>query len=59
MSKKTTPRAAALPAGDPHWETLMGRGPKRIVHAEIWSDPDAETWLTGIDYYAHPRQCRL
>ncbi len=37
----------------------MGHGPKRIVHGEIWSNPDAETYLTGIDYYDHPRQCRL
>jgi hypothetical protein len=39
--------------------TYMGRGPKRIVHWEHWSNPDAETWLTGIDYYDHPRLCRL
>jgi Uroporphyrinogen decarboxylase (URO-D) len=36
----------------------MGRGPKRILHWEHWSCPDAETYLTGIDYYAHPKQCR-
>jgi hypothetical protein len=39
--------------------TYMGRGPRKIVHWEHWSDPDAETALTGIDYYEHPRQCRL
>ena len=39
--------------------TYMGQGPKRIVHWEHWSCPDAETLLTGIDYYDHPRQCRL
>lgn len=40
--------------------TLMGRGPKgRIPHWEAWSNPDAETYLTGIDYYDHPRLCRL
>ncbi len=44
---------------DPRYETFMGRGPKRIVHWEHWSNPDAETYLTGIDYYAHPRLCRL
>ena len=37
----------------------MGRGPRQIVHWEHWSCPDAETYLTGIDYYDHPRQCRL
>jgi len=37
----------------------MGLGPKRIAHWEHWSNPDAETYLTGIDYYAHPRLCRL
>ncbi len=44
---------------DPVYETFMGRGPKRIVHWEHWSCPDAETYLTGVDYYEHPRQCRL
>jgi len=38
---------------------LMGMAPKRIPHWEHWSCPDAETYLTGIDYYEHPRQCRL
>jgi len=37
----------------------MGIGPKQIPHWEHWSNPDAETYLTGIDYYAHPRLCRL
>jgi hypothetical protein len=37
----------------------MGLGPKRIPHWEHWSNPDAETYLTGIDYYQHPRRCRL
>lgn len=38
---------------------FMGRAPRRIPHWEHWSNPDAETELTGIDYYQHPRQCRL
>lgn len=37
----------------------MGLGPRRIAHWEHWSNPDAETYLTGIDSYAHPRSCRL
>jgi len=37
----------------------MGLAPKRIPHWEHWSCPDAETYLTGIDYFEHPRQCRL
>ena len=37
----------------------MGMAPKQIPHWEHWSCPDAETYLTGIDYYEHPRQCRL
>jgi len=37
----------------------MGMAPKRIPHWEHWSCPDAETYLTGIDYYEHPRSCRL
>jgi len=44
---------------DPRYESYMGLGPKRIPHWEHWSDPDAETYLSGIDYYEHPRQCRL
>ncbi len=39
--------------------TLMGAGPAgRIPHWEAWSNPDAESYLTGIDYYEHPRLCR-
>lgn len=37
----------------------MGLAPARIPHWEHWSCPDAETYLTKIDYYAHPRECRL
>jgi len=44
---------------DPIYNTYMGHGPKKIVHWEWWSCPDAETYLTGIDYYQHPRLCRL
>jgi len=44
---------------DPKYESYMGLGPKRMVHWEHWSNPDAETHLTGIDYYEHPRLCRL
>jgi len=36
----------------------MGLAPERIPHYEVWSCPDAETYLTGIDYYEHPKQCR-
>ncbi len=36
----------------------MGLAPKNIPHWEHWSNPDAETQLTGIDYYEHPRLCR-
>ncbi len=44
---------------DPRYESYMGLGPKRIAHWEHWSNPDAETLITGIDYYDHPRLCRL
>lgn len=37
---------------------FMGRRPQHIPHWEHWSCPDAETYLTGIDYYRHPRLCR-
>ena len=37
----------------------MGLSPAPIPHWEHWSCPDAEIYLTGIDYYEQPRQCRL
>ena len=37
----------------------MGMAPARIPHWEFLGCPDAETFITGIDHYAHPRQCRL
>jgi hypothetical protein len=37
---------------------FMGRWPKRVPHWEHWSCPDAETFLTGIDSYEHPKLCR-
>jgi hypothetical protein len=39
------------------YSTFMGRGPSKILHWEHWSNPDAATAITGIDYYDHPRQC--
>ncbi|MGB9716866.1 MAG: hypothetical protein ACPL4E_00275 [Thermoproteota archaeon] len=33
--------------------------PRRVPHWEHWSCPDAETYITGIEYYEHPRLCRL
>ncbi|MHB0856804.1 MAG: uroporphyrinogen decarboxylase family protein [Anaerolineae bacterium] len=43
---------------DDRYLAFMGLAPKRIPHWEHWSCPDAETYLTGIDYYEHPRLCR-
>ncbi|MDR2136416.1 MAG: hypothetical protein LBO76_07360 [Treponema sp.] len=40
------------------YNTMMGRGGSKLLHSEHWSNPDAETYLTGIDYYDHPRLCR-
>jgi hypothetical protein len=36
-------------------QSVMGLAPKRIAHWEHWSNPDAATYITGIDYYEHPR----
>ena len=44
--------------GDRWFDTFMGHGPRQLAHFEHWSCPDAETYLTGIDYYEHPRLCR-
>jgi hypothetical protein len=43
---------------DDRYRAFMGMAPKRIPHWEHWSCPDAETYITGIDYYDHPRLCR-
>ncbi|MDO8684789.1 MAG: uroporphyrinogen decarboxylase family protein [Armatimonadota bacterium] len=43
---------------DELYQAYMGLAPKRIPHYEHWSCPDAETYLTGIDYYEHPKLCR-
>ncbi len=40
------------------YDSFMGLGPKRIVHIEHWSNPDAESFITGIDYYENPKLCR-
>ena len=40
------------------YEAFMGNFPKQMPHYEHWSCPDAETYLTGIDYYQHPKRCR-
>ena len=42
---------------DPRYETLLGRGPERLVHWEHFSNPDAATCIAGMDYYGHPRKC--
>ena len=47
------------PSEQDRYLAFMGRAPRRIPHWEHWSCPDAETYLTGIDYYDHPQRCRL
>jgi len=42
---------------DPRYQSIMGLGPKRIAHWEHWSNPDAATVITGIDFYEKPRSC--
>ncbi|HJP32507.1 MAG: uroporphyrinogen decarboxylase family protein [Candidatus Latescibacteria bacterium] len=39
-------------------QSFQGRGPRCVSQWECWSCPDAETYLTGIDYYEHPKLCR-
>ena len=43
---------------DDRYMAFMGMAPKNLPHWEHWSCPDAETVMTGIDYYEHPRLCR-
>ncbi len=45
-------------ACEPTFLTYMGLAPDPIQHWEHWSCPDAETYLTGVDYYDHPRESR-
>jgi hypothetical protein len=40
------------------YQALMGQAPRDIPHWEYLGSPRAETYLTGIDFYEHPRQCR-
>jgi hypothetical protein len=40
------------------YQACLGLSPKRIPHYEHWSCPDGETYLTGIDFYDHPKLCR-
>ncbi|HPP11881.1 MAG TPA: uroporphyrinogen decarboxylase family protein [bacterium] len=42
---------------DPRYETFLGRGPAHIIHWEHWSNPDAATYITGINYYQRPKTC--
>lgn len=44
---------------DARYESFMGLGPRRISHWEHWSNPDAATAISGIDFYDHPRSCIL
>ncbi len=41
--------------GNQRFDSFMGHGPKRIAHWEHFSNPDAATYITGIDYYDAPR----
>lgn len=41
------------------YDTFLGRGTDRIVHWEHWSNPDAATYISGIDYYDAPRSSML
>ena len=43
---------------DERYNVFMGLGGHKLIHWEHWSNPDAETYLTGIDYFDHPRLCR-
>lgn len=38
--------------------SFTAKAPERLPHREAWSCPDAETYITGIDYYEHPKLCR-
>ncbi len=46
------------PQQQSRYNAYMGIFQNKIPHWEHWSCPDAESYLSGIDYYDHPRQCR-
>jgi hypothetical protein len=39
------------------YDTFKGKGHRRISHWEHWSNPDAATYITGINYWEAPRSC--
>ena len=41
------------------YQSYMGQAPSRIGHWEHWSNPDAASAITGIDYFEKPRSCML
>ena len=43
---------------DVRYNSFMGNGPEQIAHWEHFACPDAETFITDIDYYEHPKVCR-
>ena len=57
MKERHDARAYEIVNSD-RYQALMGPPPKDIPHWEYLGSPRAETYITGIDYYAHPRQCR-
>ncbi|HEY8667962.1 MAG TPA: uroporphyrinogen decarboxylase family protein, partial [Tepidisphaeraceae bacterium] len=54
----STPRDGFTTPSTAIYAAICGRPGRKIPHWEHWSCPDAETYLTGIDYYDHPRLCR-
>ncbi len=60
MSPETSGHTGKIETmGDPQYESYVGLDPKRITHWEHWSDPDAATYITGINFYKHPISCML
>ncbi|GHU37164.1 hypothetical protein FACS1894105_08760 [Clostridia bacterium] len=50
--------AAIERSTDDRYNLYMGLGSKKYLHWEHWSCPDAESYLSGYDYYDHPKLCR-
>jgi len=42
---------------DLRYQSYMGLGPRTIPHWEHWSNPEAATHITGIDFYDLPSSC--
>jgi len=54
-----TRREMGVLSMDELYLTYMGRGGGKISQSEFWACPEVESYLTGVDYFDHPRESRI